>query len=32
MSTYYAKKSINNTTRGCYFLNDSLFKKYARVV
>ena len=26
---YYAKKSIKNTPRGCYSLNDSLFVKYA---
>ena len=32
MSIYYAKKNINNTPRGCYFLNDSLFVKYARVM
>ena len=29
ISIYYAKKSIKNTPRGCYSLNDSLFVKYA---
>ena len=29
ISIYYAKKSIKNTPRGCYSLNDSLFKEYA---
>ena len=29
ISIYYAKKSIKNTPRGCYSLNDSLFIKYA---
>ena len=32
ISIHYAKKSIKNTPRGCYSLNDSLFKEYARVV
>ena len=29
ISIYYAKKSIKNTPRGCYFSNDSLFEEYA---
>ena len=29
ISIYYAEKSIKNTPRGCYSLNDSLFEKYA---
>ena len=29
ISIYYTKKSIKNTPRGCYSLNDSLFEKYA---
>ena len=29
INIYYTKKSIKNTPRGCYSLNDSLFVKYA---
>ena len=32
MSIYYTKKSIKNTPRGCYSLNDSLFEEYAGVM
>ena len=32
INIYYTKKSIKNTPRGCYSLNDSLFEKYAGVM
>ena len=32
INIYYTKKSIKNTPRGCYSLNDSLFEEYAGVM
>ena len=32
INIYYTKKSIKNTPRGCYSLNDSLFEEYAEVM
>ena len=32
INIHYTKKSIKNTPRGCYSLNDSLFEEYAVVV